>query len=990
VCVLITATSAGAAEYYVATSGSDTNTGTSLSAPFKTISAAASIMGPGDTCYIRGGTYRETVTPANSGTNGALITFMPYASEAVTISGADTVAGWSVYSNSIYKANMAWDLGAGFNQLFVDGAMVNEARWPNTSTNLLSPTTASAMATATTVTFTVSRPVDYWVGGVVYGLFGSKWTSQGASITASTSGGSLSVTGKTSNWYTGSGSAYISGILGELDTAGEWFLQGTNLYFWAPGSVDPSTVIVETKARKWCINLSGKSYIRIQDIDMFAGSIRMDADNCEIIACDVRYLSHFTKYTWGGMDAGGNRTEGDNGVYIDGVGNVVSNCSFTYSAGSGILIYGASNTVTRSEISQMDYSATYSCPLSIKGSTGGNRILFNTMHDTARDVLQLYGANADVIMYNEMHNAGRMCHDLGITYQWGRDGQGTVMAYNWIHDNLATGGSNPGIYNDNYSRNFIQHHNVIWNCEAGIRLNGPHDAMQVYNNTLFGCSDVGTYTYNQWPNYTPAYWVYGNIMVSSRSNNLYLASSPGSQLQDYAAYDFRLKPGAAAIDAGVAVPPYTDGWLGTAPDLGAYETGRSKWTAGRNGVALQPLNTPIVINEAATGVLIDTATLNGSLTSTGGAHTVVVAFWGDNDAGQVQTNWDHLADFGIVTATPPVSFTTNLTGLIPGMTYYCRFFATNAFGEAWGSVQSFMPVLPFATQTLSCPPSMDLDIKPDGSRRSGLATLTAGNDTSSVGPDRRVFMKFDLSGIQSNWAITRAVLRLYHVEGASDNYGTATLYSVTNAWNEMSLNYAHPVGSSLGQIVGNSGLFNDYKELDVTTVIQGYQTDTNSHHGFSIRGEEGYTLTGKYFVALEGSAGQRPELVVSYSVPDSDSDGIPDAWEWQYFVSLTNTTSTSDSDGDGFSDYSEYMAGTIPTNAGSLLALTNALATEGGERVLWWPSVSNRTYSVSRTENIMGTWTNISGSLTATPPVNVYTDSTPVSAEAVFYRVRLD
>jgi len=37
--------------------------------------------------------------------------------------------------------------------------------------------------------------------------------------------------------------------------------------------------------------------------------------------------------------------------------------------------------------------------------------------------------------------------------------------------------------------------------------------------------------------------------------------------------DLRLRKGAAAVDAGVALPNITDGYTGRAPDLGAYELG---------------------------------------------------------------------------------------------------------------------------------------------------------------------------------------------------------------------------------------------------------------------------------------------------------------------------------------------------------------------------------------------------------------------------------
>ena len=38
--------------------------------------------------------------------------------------------------------------------------------------------------------------------------------------------------------------------------------------------------------------------------------------------------------------------------------------------------------------------------------------------------------------------------------------------------------------------------------------------------------------------------------------------------------DFRLKPGSAAVDRGIALPNITDGFTGQAPDLGALEVGQ--------------------------------------------------------------------------------------------------------------------------------------------------------------------------------------------------------------------------------------------------------------------------------------------------------------------------------------------------------------------------------------------------------------------------------
>lgn len=41
----------------------------------------------------------------------------------------------------------------------------------------------------------------------------------------------------------------------------------------------------------------------------------------------------------------------------------------------------------------------------------------------------------------------------------------------------------------------------------------------------------------------------------------------------YAGVDLRLKPGSKAVDAGMVIPQITDGFLGRAPDIGAYEAG---------------------------------------------------------------------------------------------------------------------------------------------------------------------------------------------------------------------------------------------------------------------------------------------------------------------------------------------------------------------------------------------------------------------------------
>jgi len=86
VMVLISST-VRAAVYYVSPGGSDASPGTEA-LPWRTIGHAADAMTAGDTVYIRAGTYRERVTPRQSGADGAWITYTAYPGEAPVIDGA--------------------------------------------------------------------------------------------------------------------------------------------------------------------------------------------------------------------------------------------------------------------------------------------------------------------------------------------------------------------------------------------------------------------------------------------------------------------------------------------------------------------------------------------------------------------------------------------------------------------------------------------------------------------------------------------------------------------------------------------------------------------------------------------------------------------------------------------------------------------------------------------------------------------------------------
>lgn len=83
------------ATLYVATNGSDSNSGRSADSPLRTVSKAATMVRPGDVVYIRGGMYPINVYFRTSGTAAAPIVWASYPGETAVFDGSDQPRGTS-------------------------------------------------------------------------------------------------------------------------------------------------------------------------------------------------------------------------------------------------------------------------------------------------------------------------------------------------------------------------------------------------------------------------------------------------------------------------------------------------------------------------------------------------------------------------------------------------------------------------------------------------------------------------------------------------------------------------------------------------------------------------------------------------------------------------------------------------------------------------------------------------------------------------------
>ena len=585
--------------YYVSSAGADSAAG-SLESPFRTIQRAADVAKPGDTVLVRGGTYRETVTPARSGTSAARITYKPYPGERVTISGADRVTGWAAHGGSVYKAPQGWDLGDGANQVFLDGRMMIEARWPNTTLDVSRPRKATADdidasgSSATIRDDALSHGDDYWNGAKIHFEPGEGWVGQTGKVTDSAPGRvsfSYRSMGRKAGPETGD-TYYLSGKFKALDSAGEWFRDddGT-LFLWSPESDNPAGHTVEAKRRDHAFVLNDREYLTIEGFDVFAAGIISDSgsSHLRLTGLTASYLSHWS------IQASGWEQPHDTGIFLDGEDNVITDSVVAYSAGHGIVLSGSNSRAENNVVHDVAYNAGDSAAIRTVGS--GHVITRNTVYNTGRSALKLSNSTSLKVTHNLVHDAMLQTTDGGAIYTFGMDGRGTEIAYNKIY-NVKTGGyGGTGIFLDNSSSNYVVHHNVVYNVNHALKLNYTSKGHKIYNNTLSGTDDsVGSSSSSNMSGtvfknniFTSTVKIAGN---ASESSNLY--ADTDARFSDGDRGDFSLKSSSPAVDRGVTLSPYTNGYGGSAPDIGALEYGRGEFRAGANLSVRTPVVPPPV------------------------------------------------------------------------------------------------------------------------------------------------------------------------------------------------------------------------------------------------------------------------------------------------------------------------------------------------------------------------------------------------------------
>lgn len=616
-----------ARDYFVGGTGaSDNNPGTAAQ-PFATIQKAASVAVAGDIVKIRSGTYRETIVVANSG-----ITFQPDQSATVIISGLNVIDnnGWTTHNGNIYKKAITLPVN-GFNtsttripennlnltifanQIFKDGEMMHEARWPNISKFADLLDRSKYRQFHFTQGFNVNNLTDPTLPIAAPGLVGATivsngWFMQEPRTITGHSGNSINFPNIWNDNPTGKWSRaryYLTGKLALLDTQKEWHYENGTLYFWQTGGGPPSGLI-EYKARNWAFDIRGKSNITIAGLTFIGCDPAVgNASSANAVLDNIRasYMNHHVRHdVWEWQGVGMSKQFG---IKLLGANSVIKNSELHSSGSSGVWL-GPNCRAENNLMHDMGYVGYWGNPISLWDRDGGQVITRNTIYRTGRSSFDFgynwNGQHLNVeVSYNDFSSFGMISSDVGATYTWGQCNlTGLNYHHNWIHDNLAVSGPDTGIqvgiYFDQATGPGTVHHNVTWNClDADVyheTINPDRQANTIihfYNNT-FATTSPAISSYRSYIN-NPLdiqrnniyrlpiviKWEAGNN--GNTANSLLSTTNPLFVGNGGGGLNYRLQAGSPGINTGIVIPGVTDGSVG-APDIGAYEYGGEAWVPG--------------------------------------------------------------------------------------------------------------------------------------------------------------------------------------------------------------------------------------------------------------------------------------------------------------------------------------------------------------------------------------------------------------------------
>ena len=590
--------------------GNDAASG-DYNSPFATIQYAVDQLKTGDTLYIRGGSYHESVVVNGiKGTKSdpsSRTTIRNYQDEVVMLDGTVVISGdWELVSDNIYRTTLDEDIW----QLFVDDKMMTSARWPDAEawtagfwdkdTNWIQQDGLSSdgkFIDASGGPDLAGSNKDF--SGAIAIMNVGSWLSFARKVVNHGSGNSSFSYDPIGNQYhhkKENGSAFFEAAYACLSVNKEWYYDPSSkqLFLITDNGSSPKGRSVRGKTITYGLEVGASSCITVQGIDFFACTFNVEASDSIVIRdCNVKFPS-YSKRMLG-------YTEKAQPTSVDGNHNMVSNCTFKYADGTGIKFSGDQGVLENNLFYQVDYSCVGSLHDAMVNIRDASNMTFshNTL-DTGGNSVGIKAGSSNIIEYNRVTNQGMLQHDGSAIQADHNFTNGTVMQRNWVHDHIkfAFRFDSPWNKPSIFGTDGIMRYNVLWNARPMVPKGDMH---HIYNNTAFGNDTVDISIFSDINHgginsKTATINNAVNLISGSRSASI---QYPGTKKNNWVGksfapnknvkaqlvateqWDFRPTLGSELIDAGASIPDYPHKIVGAAPDIGAYEFGDTNyWIPG--------------------------------------------------------------------------------------------------------------------------------------------------------------------------------------------------------------------------------------------------------------------------------------------------------------------------------------------------------------------------------------------------------------------------
>lgn len=394
------------------------------------------------------------------------------------------------------------------------------------------------------------------------------------------------------------GPSYFVQHLKALDRPGEWYydVDSKTVYLWPEGDVDPNSLQIRGKNQTYGITLDNCSNIIFDGIGLFATSMNLDGDHISYINGAISYPDMPKTLL---------------GIYTETVPAIEARECQYFNLINCIVECSMAHLVQTDDVGAY-FENNYFRNLGIIGSgttgcfMGMNTFIYNTLETIGHRAAIKANSSPEegrIQSWNMFSGWGFLYANDGVGIQTNQAGSvNSVRSHTWFirsnkpghrYDGPDEGKGFPtlglshhlvGYKTMSVSTNIKGDYNELYNY-LGIESLSPRGDIAVRFNVETGEGNKNTIMRNcAADGINLEKWV----PIPCINTHNWDASKQGGSMSDFhpgaSIFDFRPRSGAPTIDAAYEVPGITDGYLGDAPDIGAYEWGDDTyWIPGYKG-----------------------------------------------------------------------------------------------------------------------------------------------------------------------------------------------------------------------------------------------------------------------------------------------------------------------------------------------------------------------------------------------------------------------